>query len=54
MSLYTVIMEFEGAFFMGALLFDDRALCRGIERLLRVHCGCSIEAIGALDASYTL
>jgi hypothetical protein len=51
---FFVVMEFDRTFFMGALLFDDREFCREIERLVRLHCGCSIKSIGDLDVDYTL
>jgi hypothetical protein len=39
---------------MGSLLFEDPTFCLQVERLLRAHCGRSIESIGSLDVSYTL
>jgi hypothetical protein len=49
-----LVIEFEGSFYMGSLLFEDPTFCLQVERLLRAHCGRSIESIGSLDVSYTL
>ena len=49
-----LVIDFEGSFYMGCLLFEDPAFCIQVERLLRAHCGRSLEYIGALDVSCTL
>jgi hypothetical protein len=51
---FFLIVEFEGAFYMGCLLFEDRTFCRQVESLLRANYGRSIESIGSLNVSYTL
>jgi hypothetical protein len=39
---------------MGCLLFENAAFCLEIQRVLRDHCGYSIEYIGGHDISRTL
>ena len=51
---FFIVMEFEGAMYIGCLIFEDIAFCNHVEILLRAHYGSSIESIGSLDVSYTL
>ena len=49
-----LLIEHEGEYFIGSLIFDDGTFCRQIADLLPKHIGHSIEEIGDLDVSRTL
>jgi hypothetical protein len=49
-----LIIDYEGEQYIGCLLFNDRAFCGEITRLLRIHLGRPIQQIGDLDVSHTL
>ena len=49
-----LLIEHEGEYFTGSLIFDDGAFCRQIADLLRKHIGHPIKEIGDLDVSHTL
>jgi hypothetical protein len=44
-----LLIEHEGLRYMGCLIFSDARFCRPIVKLLRRHCGYSIEYISAID-----
>jgi hypothetical protein len=48
-----LVVEYQFAEYMGCLLFDDRAFCMQIYRLLEDHQGDSIQYIGGLDIGHT-
>jgi hypothetical protein len=48
-----LVIEYEQERYIGSLLFDDTMFCWAIHQLLTNYIGCSIEAIGDLDLSYT-
>ncbi|HEY2986744.1 MAG TPA: hypothetical protein VGL11_03395 [Candidatus Binatia bacterium] len=50
----SLIVEHEGAVYLGSLLFDDPSFCGDLVQLLRNHCGHSVEQIGSLDLSHLL
>jgi len=47
-----LIMEYQGAEYMGCLLFNEAKTCRQICELLAKHCGSPISHIGSVDLSY--
>jgi hypothetical protein len=47
-------MEYDGAHYTGALLFDDNAACAQVYSTLRRYCGASILAVGSLDVPLDL
>ena len=47
-------IDYEGSSYIGCLLFDDKAFCSQIAKLLQGHCGRSLSEIGGLDLSYTV
>jgi hypothetical protein len=49
-----LVVDHEGAEYMGCLLFADPGFCRDIHKLLLSHLGDSIEQIGDVDVSHTL
>lgn len=48
-----LVMEYDGAEYMGCLLFDDRVFSLQIYYLLEAHRGYPIQHIGGLDLSHT-
>ena len=44
-----LIMEYEGAEYMGVLRFDSYSFCQRVYELLLQHCGESIKQIGAIE-----
>ena len=44
-----LIMEYEGAEYMGVLRFDSYSFCQRVYDLLLQHCGDSIRQIGAIE-----
>jgi len=49
-----LVMEHSAAEYVGALLLDDSAFCRGIFEILLQHLGNTIQEIGDIDLRYTL
>jgi hypothetical protein len=49
-----LVIEHDGESYVGALIFNDQALCKQITRILRAHVGRSIQEIGGLDLSHTM
>jgi hypothetical protein len=49
-----LLMEHEGAEYLGILLIEDYALCQQVFSLIVQHCGRSIREIGDIDLSHTL
>jgi hypothetical protein len=49
-----LVIEYEGATYMGCLLFNEHSFCRQVTKLLFGYCGRSLEDIGALEVSATL
>jgi hypothetical protein len=47
-------IDYEGSSYMGCLLFDDRAFCGQLVRLVRGYLNRPIAEIGSLDLSHTL
>jgi hypothetical protein len=47
-----LIMEHDGAEYMGCLIFNEEKICGQLCQLLARHCGVAISAIGSLDLSY--
>jgi hypothetical protein len=47
-------IEYEGSSYAGCLLFDDRAFCAQITKLLQDYCNRPIAEIGGLDLFHTL
>ena len=48
-----LVIEYEGQYYCGALLFDDITFCSQISAILRTQVGHSIKEIGDLDLSHT-
>jgi hypothetical protein len=48
------VIDHEKERYVGALLFDDIAICRQIALILKTHTGRPIREIGDLDISHTL
>ena len=48
-----LIIDYEGAEYVGRLLFDDGPFCSEVYKLLRDHRGHSIQEIGGLEVSHT-
>jgi hypothetical protein len=46
--------EYEGSSYAGCLLFDDRAFCAQISKLLQSYCNRPITEIGSIDLAHTL
>jgi hypothetical protein len=53
-SMCFLIMEHEGAEYMGILKFDDSSFCRAIHGVLVRHCSRPIREIGEIDLSHLL
>ena len=51
---FFLVIDHQKTVYMGCLLFENAAFCLEIQRVLRDHCGYSIEYIGGLDISRTL
>jgi hypothetical protein len=49
-----LFMEHESIGYVSSLLFDDASFCGAIGKLLRAHCGKSIEEIGRVDLSHLM
>jgi hypothetical protein len=49
-----LLISYQGAEYLGCLLFDDRAFCKHITRVLQFCHNRPIAEIGSLDLSYTL
>ena len=49
-----LVTEYDGAEYIGCLLFDDRVFCLQISHLLEDHRGYPLQYIGGLDVSHTL
>jgi hypothetical protein len=49
-----LVIDHEKERYVGALLFDDIAICRQIALILKTHTGRPIKEIGDLDMSHTL
>jgi hypothetical protein len=49
-----LFMEYEGVGYVSSLLFDDHAFCGAIGKIMRTHCGRTIEEIGSVDLSHLL
>jgi hypothetical protein len=49
-----LFMEHEAVGYVSSLLFDDASFCGAIAKLLRAHCGKTIEEIGSLDLSHLM
>jgi len=49
-----LLIEHEGAEYLGILLVDDYALCQQVFNLIAKHCGQTIGEIGDIDLSHTL
>jgi hypothetical protein len=49
-----LIIEFQGAEYMGALILSDPGFCQEVYRVLLENVGRSIVDIGSIDISYTL
>ena len=49
-----LLISYEGASYMGCLMFDDHAFCSQIVRLLQNYCNRPIAAIGSIDLAHTL
>ena len=47
-------VDIDGESYIGCLLIDDNAFCRGIVELLRANRNLPIEDIGSLDVTFTL
>jgi hypothetical protein len=47
-------IDHEQSSYLGCLLFDDRAFCRYVAKLLESYCNRPIAEIGSLDLSHTL
>jgi len=48
-----VVTEYDGAEYIGCLLFDDRVFCLQICHLLENHRGYPLQRIGELELSHT-
>ena len=48
-----LVIGYRQSYYMGTLLFGDRAFCLQIYQILTNNCGKSIQQIGAIDLSYT-
>ena len=44
-----LVIDYDGQYYVGSLLFDDSAICSKICALLQLHLGRSIKDIGDLD-----
>lgn len=44
-----LVIEYDGQYYVGSLLFDDSAICSKICAFLQLHLGRSIKDIGDLD-----
>ena len=44
-----LIMEYDGAEYLGVLRFDSYSFCQRVYDLLLQHCGESIKQIGAIE-----
>ena len=53
-SMCFLIIEHQGAEYLGILKFSDSALCRTIHDVLVRHCSRSIREIGDIDLSHLL
>jgi hypothetical protein len=51
---FYLIMENEGAEYLGVLLVEDYTFCQQVFELLLEHCGRTIREIGDIDVSDTL
>ena len=51
---FYLIMEKDGAEYLGILLVEDYAFCQQLFTVLLQHCGRSIREIGDIDLSQTL
>jgi hypothetical protein len=51
---FYLVIDHEGAKYVGSLIFDDPVFCGQICTLLKGNIGRSIKEIGDLDLSYTL
>jgi hypothetical protein len=49
-----LVMEHEGALYMGCLLIGDHTFCEQVFDFIKKHRGLSIEAIGSLDIAHLL
>ena len=49
-----MIIEYEGAEYMGTLLIQDYSFCQHIYDLLLEYCGRSIQEIGDIDLTHML
>jgi hypothetical protein len=47
-------IDHEQSSYLGCLLFDDRAFCRYIAKLLESYCNRPIAEIGSIDLAHTL
>ena len=53
-SMCFLIMEYEGAEYLGILKFGDSSFCRAIHDALQRHCSRPIKEVGDIDLSHTL
>jgi hypothetical protein len=47
-----VTIEYDGAYYIGCLLFDDGAFCQQVARLLQRHLRYPLEYIAGIELSY--
>jgi hypothetical protein len=48
-----LLISYEGATYMGCLLFDDYVLCDQVTKLLQRYCNRPIAEIGSIDLAHT-
>jgi hypothetical protein len=49
-----LIIEHQGAEYLGILKFSDSSFCRGIHHVLERHCSRPIREVGDIDLSHML
>jgi hypothetical protein len=49
-----LLISYEGASYMGCLLFDDDVFCDQVTKLLQRYCNRPIAEIGSIDLAHTL
>jgi hypothetical protein len=49
-----LLISYEGASYIGCLLFDDYVFCDQVTKLLQRHCNRPIAEIGNIDFAHTL
>ena len=53
-SMCFLIMEHQGAEYLGILKFGDSSFCRAVHGVLERHCSRPIREVGDIDLSHTL